>query len=128
LNLLLDTHVLLWVAQGSKRLSTPARQLIEDRDNSLYFSPISLQEIIIKQGLNRPDFVVDAEALYRGLVAAGYVELTVTAKHCLALAQLPPKHKDPFDRLLIAQALIEGMCLLTADDQISQYPYDIVRI
>jgi PIN domain nuclease of toxin-antitoxin system len=119
LNLLLDTHVLLWAAQGLKRLSAKARQLIEDTDNLLYFSPVSLQEIIIKQGLNRPDFVVDTDAFYRGLVAAGYIELSLTAKHCLALAQLPLLHKDPFDRLLIAQALIEGKRLLTADAQIS---------
>jgi len=119
--LLLDTHILLWAAQNSPRLPSRTRDLISDPVNTLLFSVASLWEIIIKNGLQRADFAVNATMLRRGLLANGYTELAVTGEHTLALASLPMLHKDPFDRLLIAQAMQEGAYLLTVDEQVVQY-------
>jgi len=110
MNLLLDTHILLWAARAEPRLSNQAQALIENPDNTLLFSVASLWEIVIKNGLGRADFYVN-----------GYQELAVAGEHVHALASLPPLHKDPFDRILIAQAIQEGVHLLTADAQIVQY-------
>jgi PIN domain nuclease of toxin-antitoxin system len=93
-----------------------------DRGNSLLFSPVSLWEVSIKSGLGRADFSADAASLYNGLLRAGYEELPVTARHVLLVNSLPALHKDPFDRLLLAQAACEGLRLLTADKAISRYP------
>jgi len=128
LNFLLDTHVLLWAAAGSKRLSRSARALLLAHGNKLYFSPASLWEIVIKRGLGRDDFKVDPFRLRRMLVSNGYTELSVTSDHVLAVDGLPLLHNDPFDRLLIAQARSEGMKLLTVDDRIVPYGDGILRI
>lgn len=122
MKLLLDTHLLLWAASDPDRLSPAALALIEDPDNSLMFSAASLWEITIKQGLGRSDFQVDPRLLRRGLIDNGYVELSITSDHALAVASLPPLHKDPFDRLLAAQSQIEGVLLVTADPILGQYP------
>ena len=122
MNLLLDTHVLLWAAGVPERLPGAARTLIEDRDTELFFSAASLWEVAIKSGLGRADFRVDPHVLRRGLLENGYSELPVTGAHAVAVDLLPPIHKDPFDRLLIAQARVEGFTLLTADDVVSRYP------
>jgi len=122
MKLLLDTHLLLWAASGPDRLSPAALALIEDPDNSLMFSAASLWEITIKQGLGRSDFQVDPRLLRRGLIDNGYIELSITSDHALAVASLPPLHKDPFDRLLAAQSQIEGVLLVTADPILGQYP------
>jgi len=119
--LLLDTHILLWAAQNSPRLPARTRDLISDPVNTLLFSVASLWEIIIKNGLQRADFAVNAAMLRRGLLANGYTELAVTGEHTLALTTLPMLHKDPFDRLLISQAIEEGAYLLTVDEQVAQY-------
>jgi PIN domain nuclease of toxin-antitoxin system len=121
LNFLLDTHLLLWAAGDPDRLSSRARGLIEDAENVLYFSVASLWEISIKRGLGRPDFLVEPRILRRALLDNGYVELVITADHALAVEALPDLHKDPFDRLLVAQARTEGITLLTADSQVAQY-------
>jgi len=121
LNFLLDTHLLLWAAGDPDRLSSRARGLIEDAENVLYFSVASLREISIKRGLGRPDFLVEPRILRRALLDNGYVELVITADHALAVEALPDLHKDPFDRLLVAQARTEGITLLTADSQVAQY-------
>jgi len=121
MKLLLDTHILLWAAQNSPRLPSRTRDLISDPINTLLFSVASLWEIIIKNGLQRADFAVNATMLRRGLLANGYTELVVTGEHTLALASLPMLHKDPFDRMLIAQAIEEGAYLLTVDEQVAQY-------
>lgn len=121
MKLLLDTHVLIWAAGDPNRLSTDARALIADTDNELFFSAASLWEIAIKSGLGREDFAVDARLLRRGLLDNGYSELPVASEHAVAIAGLPPIHKDPFDRLLIAQSIVEGITLLTADEIISRY-------
>ena len=122
MKLLLDTHLLLWAASAPGRLSPAALTLIEDPDNSLMFSAASLWEITIKQGLGRSDFQVDPRLLRRGLIDNAYIELSITSDHALAVASLPPLHKDPFDRLLAAQSQIEGVLLITADPILGQYP------
>jgi PIN domain nuclease of toxin-antitoxin system len=120
--LLLDTHLLLWAAGQPDKLSAEARNLIEDSGNTLAFSAASLWEIVIKSGLGRDDFQVEPRRLRRGLLDAGYHEIAVTGEHALAVRRLPPLHKDPFDRILIAQADVEGAVLLTADHIVAQYP------
>lgn len=93
-----------------------------DPKNELIFSVASLWEIVIKCGLNRPDFSVDARVLRRGLLDNGYRELPILSEHAVAIEALPPIHKDPFDRLLIAQATVEGITLLTDDTTVARYP------
>lgn len=122
MKLLLDTHLVLWAAGDPSRLSAVARALIEGPDNELFFSAVSLWEISIKRGLGRSDFQVDPRVLRRGLLDNGYNELPVTSEHAVAIEGLPPIHKDPFDRMLVAQATVEGITLLTADSFVSQYP------
>lgn len=121
MKLLLDTHVLLWAASEPDRLSESTRVLLLDEANCLHFSSASIWEIVIKRGLGREDFRVDPVRLRRLLVLNGYGEVPVTSDHALAVAQLPPLHRDPFDRVLIAQARSEGMRLVTADDQVGRY-------
>ncbi len=115
MKLLLDTHVLLWAASASRRLPDDARALIEDPGNELVFTAASLWEVAIKNSLGREEFSVDPRLLRRGLLENGYVELPVTGTHTVAVDLLPPIHMDPFDRILVAQAQIEGLTLLTAD-------------
>ena len=128
MKLLLDTHVLIWAAGFPDRMSVEARELIADIDNDLVFSAASLWEIAIKSALGREDFTVDARLLRRGLLDNGYSELPVASEHAVAIGGLPPIHKDPFDRLLIAQSMVEGITLLTADDVVGQYPGPIRKI
>ncbi|MFJ1253780.1 type II toxin-antitoxin system VapC family toxin [Cupriavidus sp. CuC1] len=122
MKLLLDTHLLLWASGAPERLSGTARALLEAADNELFFSAASLWEIAIKRGLGRADFQADARLLRRGLLDNGYSELPVASEHAVAIDGLPPIHKDPFDRILVAQATIEGITLLTADALVGQYP------
>lgn len=119
---LLDTHLLLWAAGTPARLSAEARSLLEDPASELYFSAASLWEISIKRGLGRADFQVDARVLRRGLFDNGYIELAISSAHAVSIDSLPALHKDPFDRLLVAQASVEGITLLTADSLLAQYP------
>lgn len=122
MKLLLDTQLLLWVAGQPERLSTDARALIDDRENELLFSPVNLWEITIKRALGRDDFRVEPRLLRRGLLDNGYAQLAITSEHVMALDLLPPIHKDPFDRILVAQAIAEGVTLLTADTLVARYP------
>ena len=122
MKLLLDTHLLLWAAGEPERLSKQARTLINCADNELLFSAASLWEVAIKRGLGRKDFRVDARLLRRGLLDNGYNELPIISDHVVATESLPPIHKDPFDRILVAQATVEGVTLLTTDSFLSQYP------
>jgi len=126
MKLLLDTHILLWAAAEPSRLSVRASELIVDADNTLWFSTASLWEISIKNALGRPDFVVDARRLLRLLLANGYRELAVSSEHALMTGHLPSLHRDPFDRMLIAQAQVEGLQLLTSDRQVVAYGGDII--
>ena len=128
MNLLLDTHVLLWAAGQPEKLSKKARRLLEDAENTLVFSAASLWEIAIKRTIGRDDFQIDPRLLRRGLVDAGYRELAVSGAHAIAIDELPPLHKDPFDRMLLAQAKVEGITLLTADAAIARYPGAIQKV
>jgi PIN domain nuclease of toxin-antitoxin system len=119
---LLDTHLLLWAAGEPRRLSKQARTLIDNPDNELLFSVASLWEVVIKRGLDRGDFKVDARLLRRGLLDNGYSELPILSDHVVAIDSLPSIHKDPFDRILVAQAAVEGVTLLTIDSVMSKYP------
>jgi PIN domain nuclease of toxin-antitoxin system len=121
-NLLLDTHLMIWAAEGIERVPVGARDLMEASDNDLHFSVASLWEIAIKRGLHRKDFQLDARVLRRGLIDNGYHELAIAGQHAVAIDMLPPIHKDPFDRLLIAQATVEGITLLTDDATVAKYP------
>ncbi len=121
MKLLLDTHLLLWAAYTPERLPDAVRAAISAPENELFFSAASLWEIVIKRSLEKPDFLVDASVLQRGMVENGYQELSVSSRHAVAVGMLPPLHKDPFDRLLIAQAITEGITLWTADLAIGQY-------
>jgi PIN domain nuclease of toxin-antitoxin system len=120
--LLLDTHVLLWAAGAPERLASDIRALLDDPENQPIFSAASLWEIAIKKSLGRGDFIVDARALRHGLLDNGYSELAVSGEHAVAVDALPPIHKDPFDRILVAQAIVESVTLLTADAIVAQYP------
>jgi PIN domain nuclease of toxin-antitoxin system len=121
MKLLLDTHVILWVAGQPEKLSAPARSLLTTPENTLFFSAASIWEIVIKRGLGREDFKVDPARLRKMLISHGYTELPIAVEHALRVESLPLLHKDPFDRLLIAQAREEGMQLLTVDASVLQY-------
>jgi len=125
MKLLLDTHLILWAAGDVKKLSVAARALIEIPENELFFSAASLWEVAIKNGLGRDDFQVNCRVLRRELLDNGYVELSITSAHTLELDSLPSIHKDPFDRILIAQSMAEGITLLTSDPIVAQYPGSI---
>jgi PIN domain nuclease of toxin-antitoxin system len=127
MKLLLDTHLLLWVAADHPALPDEARAVIEDEDNQLYFSVASMWEVVIKSSLGREDFQVDARVLRRSLIDAGYEELSIESHHAFEVATLPALHRDPFDRLLVGQAISEGIVLLTHDDQIKRYDLAPVR-
>ena len=128
MNLLLDTHLLLWAASEPERLSAKARTLLLDPANQLLFSAASLWEISIKNGLDRTDFKVDPRRLWRLLLVNGYRELPVTGEHTVAVNELPSLHKDPFDRILIAQARAEGLLLLTMDKAVAKYGDGVRRV
>ena len=128
MKLLLDTHLLLWAANRSKRLPAGLLRSLEDPGAEPLFSSASIWEIVIKRGLARKDFQVDPRVLRRGLVDNGYSELAVTSEHALAADGLPPIHKDPFDRMLVAQASVEGITLLTSDPLVAHYPGPVEKV
>lgn len=122
MKLLLDTHLLIWAAESAAHVPRRARSLMSAPGNELLFSVASLWEIAIKSKLNRRDFQVDPRVLRRGLIDNGYQELPIFSEHAVAIDSLPLIHKDPFDRLLIAQATVEGITLLTDDATVGRYP------
>jgi PIN domain nuclease of toxin-antitoxin system len=126
--LLLDTHVLLLAAGAPERLASDVRALLDDPDNQPIFSAASLWEIAIKRALGRDDFAVDARALRHGLLDNGYLELPVSGEHAVAVDALPAIHKDPFDRILVAQAIVESVTLLTSDAIVARYPGPVRKI
>jgi PIN domain nuclease of toxin-antitoxin system len=128
MKLLLDTHVLLWAAGQPERLPKGTQTLLDDPQNELLFSSANLWEIAIKRGLGRPDFRADVRLLRRGLLDNGYQELPITCEHAVMIEALPPLHKDPFDRILVAQTVVEGIILLTADPMVAQYPCPIWKV
>ncbi|MBE7730602.1 MULTISPECIES: type II toxin-antitoxin system VapC family toxin [Komagataeibacter] len=128
MRLLLDTHLLLWAAGEPEKLSADARALMENPENMLVFSAASLWEVTIKAGLGRADFQVDPHLLRRGLIENDYEELPVTSQHAVAVGQLPDVHRDPFDRILVAQATVEGLLLLTHDPFVQAYSGPIMTV
>ncbi|MGH7583863.1 MAG: type II toxin-antitoxin system VapC family toxin [Gemmatimonadales bacterium] len=121
MKLLLDTQLLLWAAGQPERLSPAARRQLNDSRNELIFSAASLWEVSIKASLGHDDFRIEPRVLRRGLLDNGYIELPVTSQHAVSVDALPAIHKDPFDRLLLAQALSEGLILLTTDAHLARY-------
>ncbi|MGE0502483.1 MAG: type II toxin-antitoxin system VapC family toxin [Rhizobiaceae bacterium] len=119
MRLLVDTQLLLWAAAEPHRVPDQAAGLMEAEDNELHFSVVSLWETTIKNGLGRPDFQVDARRLRGRLLESGYREVTVGAEH--ALFMLPRFHGDPFDRMLVAQAAVEQLTVLTVDATLARY-------
>ena len=118
---LLDSHLLVWAMYDESRLPRRAAQLLRDRTKPLRFSLASLWEVAIKASLGRADFVVDPAEFHAALLNEGYSELSITAQHIAHVAGLPWLHRDPFDRMLVAQAAVEGLTLLTADAALKGY-------
>jgi PIN domain nuclease of toxin-antitoxin system len=121
MQLLVDTHLLLWAVAASRKLPAEARTLLGDAENTVLYSAASVWEIALKSGLRRDDFRIDLPRLLRGFGQAGFTELPVTSAHAARVAILPELHRDPFDRLLVAQALTEPAILLTNDAQLGAY-------
>lgn len=118
---LLDTHLVLWAAFEPERLSAKAGKLLRSREVPLAFSLATLWEVAIKTSLGRSGFAVDPLKLHRALLAEGFIELPIQALHIARVASLPWVHRDPFDRLLVAQAIVERLTLLTADTTLKRY-------
>jgi PIN domain nuclease of toxin-antitoxin system len=128
MKLLLDTHLLLWAAEKSARLSPVAIKALSNTENELLFSATSIWEVAIKAALGRKDFQVNPRQLRNELLDNGYAELPLMSRHAVAIDALPSIHKDPFDRLLIAQAIVEGITLLTVDSIVAKYPGPIRKV
>jgi PIN domain nuclease of toxin-antitoxin system len=128
MTLLIDTHLLLWAAGQPQKLSRAARRLLDDPDARLWFSAVSLWEVAIKHSLGREDFRAEPIRLRRGLLDNGWRELVVSSEHAVATLGLPPLHKDPFDRMLLAQARVEGLSLVTSDELVARYPGDVRKV
>jgi PIN domain nuclease of toxin-antitoxin system len=128
MRLLLDTHLLIWAVSEPERLSAKAQELMNEEANELFFSAASIWEIAIKAGYKRTDFKVDVPELHSELLRNGYQELAVFARHTFAVVHLPHLHKDPFDRLLLAQAMREDLTLVTADALLASYPGPILKV
>ena len=122
MRLLLDTHLLVWAMGSPERLSAALAAMLQDPANTPVFSVASLWELVIKQALRKTDFRVEPAVLRRALLDGGWQELPIQAHHALAVAALPSLHRDPFDRLLLAQASADGLLLITADQQLAAYP------
>lgn len=128
MKVLLDTHLLLWAAGEHRKVPAAALAFIDNPAHELIFSAASIWEIAIKNSLGRNDFRVDARLLRRGLLDNGYIELPITSEHAVAIDSLPPLHKDPFDRILIAQAVVEGITLLTVDPLVARYKGPVQKV
>jgi len=128
LKLLLDTQLLIWAAEDYDLVPTAAQGLMADVENELIFSTVSIWEVAIKRGLGRKSFRTRPQLLYRGLIDNGYTELAFKSEHAFALESLPPIHKDPFDRALVAQAVAEGITFLTTDRLLGEYPDAVRRV
>jgi PIN domain nuclease of toxin-antitoxin system len=120
-NYLLDTHVLLWTLVDPDKVPGPMRRLLEDRANRVWFSAVSIWEIAIKHSLGKDDFPVEPATIWKAARETGLEELAVTAEHAVGVDTLPWLHRDPFDRLLVAQARADGMKLLSLDPDVNAY-------
>ena len=126
MKLLLDTSILIWAAGDI--LPSGAEDYILDEQNELFFSPASIWEVVIKHSLGRSDFTVDPHLLYSSLSENGYTQIQIASKHVLLTGTLPLIHKDPFDRILLAQSIVEGISLLTSDEMIAKYPASVIFV
>jgi PIN domain nuclease of toxin-antitoxin system len=125
---LLDTHLLLWAVREPERLPDAARALLADPESELVFSVVSIWETAIKSGLGRRSFQTEPRILRRRLLDNGYIELPLSGQHAVAVDMLPPIHQDPFDRILVAQATVEGITLLTVDPLVARYPGPVKKV
>ncbi|EKQ5512623.1 type II toxin-antitoxin system VapC family toxin [Salmonella enterica] len=126
---LLDTNILLFMAYEPDKLKQEVVELLEDTEQTLCFSAASVWEVVIKSGLNKPDFDVDPEQFRDGLFEAGLIEIPVKSEHTLVVADLPEKlHKDPFDRLIVAQAKHNKLPLITSDSKLIEFVSDYITI
>lgn len=128
MRLLLDTHLLLWSLAEPMRLDASMRSALEEPDNEVLFSAASLWEIAIKAGLGRPDFAFNPKQIFQALLETGFVELPVRSEAAILVADLPPHHRDPFDRLLVAQAINESVRLYTADPLLPPYSSLVILV
>ena len=125
---LLDTHLAIWALLDHTSLNKHARAILNNPENQFVFSVSSIWEIAIKRGRQQGDFLFDPRVIRRHMLNNGCEELPVLGRHAVEVDSLPPIHKDPFDRILIAQAMVEGITLLTADPVIAQYPGTIRKV
>ena len=126
MKILLDTHILLWYSEDM--LPQKASDYVLNETNTLYFSPASIWEVVTKYQLGRSDFQTNPARLFKGLVENDCLELPITARHMLGVGVLPNIHKDPFDRILLAQAIAESCFLLTADKILAEYPGLVISV
>lgn len=128
MRLLLDTHVLLWALGAPQRLGNALSTVIKSPDNDVMFSAVSIWEIAIKSTLKRDDFRISPDEILAAAIESGFTELPVRSTAAVQVARLPAHHRDPFDRLLIAQAITEPAMLYTADPQLEAYSELVHRI
>ena len=128
MNLLLDTHIALWAIADSPQLSAKARELIASPKNTVCISAASVWEIAIKHALGRGDMPVSSQDALRYFQESGYRILSIEAEHAVAVEDLPAHHQDPFDRILVAQALLEPMRLVTHDALVARYSDTIIKV
>ena len=125
---LLDTHIILWAGFDVKRLSRKAKSILEDPENVLYFSPVSLWEISIKHEKHPEQMAITSERVREIAIKMGFIELPVRSRHGVNIANLPDIHNDPFDRMLITQARSDGLYLLSHDDKVIAYGASVVKV
>ena len=125
---LLDTQLALWTYFHPRRISAQAMRLLQDSANTLLFSVANIWEVAIKRGVGKPDFQVEPGNLRAKMLQDGWEELAILGTHAMMVGSLPHIHKDPFDRILIAQAMVEGITLLTVDATIARYPGPIRKV
>ena len=128
MKLLLDTQMLIWLLLWPENLPQNAREVIADEENDLCFSPANLWGVSIKRSQNKPDFQLNARAMRENLLEKGCFEVPITSLHAIVAGELPIFHKDPFDRLLVAQAIVENFFLLTSDKKIAEYPAPVIFV
>ena len=125
---LLDTHIILWSGFDVKRLSRKAKSILENPENTLYFSPISLWEISIKHEKHPEQMAITSERVREIAIKMGFIELPVRSRHGVDIAKLPDIHNDPFDRMLITQARSDGLYLISHDDKVIAYGEPVVKV
>ena len=127
MRVLLDTHILLWCLQGSRKLPTKVVDIVQSAEE-VYASVASLWEIAIKLSLGKLEMEIDFAELDKAIVGSGYEHLPVEAAHTVQLVELPHLHRDPFDRMLIAQSIVEPLRLITSDPQVARYGSTIIKV